>query len=166
LLGHEVSLDSIEGHGSVFAIRVPLGQRQERRFIADSPNLQSELAGISVLCIDNEVAIRAGMHALLSQWGCKVFTGANLGEVLAQWRLDTAPDIVLADFHLDGGETGLELLQALNYHWHTRLPAVVISADNSAEIRGQVEGSGYQFLAKPVKPAALRGLIRQLVLRA
>lgn len=166
LLGHEVSLHSIEGRGSVFAIRVPLGQRQERRFIADTPRLQSELAGISVLCIDNEVAIRAGMHALLSQWGCKVYTGANLGEVLAQWRLDTAPDIVLADFHLDGGETGLELLQALNYHWHTRLPAVVISADNSAEIRGQVEDSGYQFLAKPVKPAALRGLIRQLVLRA
>jgi Na+/proline symporter/signal transduction histidine kinase len=165
LLGHEVSLYSIEGKGSVFAIRVPIGQPQERLIRGDVPVLQSELAGIKVLCIDNEVAIRAGMHALLSQWGCRVFTGANLGEVLAQWRLDEAPDIVLADFHLDDGETGLELLQALNYHWHTSLPAVVISADSSTEIRAEVEASGYRFLTKPVKPAALRGLIRQLVLR-
>ncbi|WP_339676433.1 NahK/ErcS family hybrid sensor histidine kinase/response regulator [uncultured Zhongshania sp.] len=165
ILGHEITLRSEEGRGSVFAIQVPAGHIVASRVEQQAPSLQSELAGISVLCIDNELGIRAGMQALLSQWGCRVFTGANLGEVLGQWRLDSAPDIVLADFHLDNGETGLEVLQALNYRWHTQLPAVVISADNSAEVRAQVEGAGYRFLAKPVKPAALRGLMRQLVLR-
>ena len=165
LLGHEVTLHSTEGQGSVFAIQIPIGQRQERRAINKPADLESELAGISVLCIDNEVGIRAGMQALLSQWGCRVFSAANLGEVLGQWQLEAAPDIVLADFHLDNDETGLALLQALNYHWHTRLPAVVISADNSLEVREQVESAGYHFLAKPAKPAALRGVMRQLLLR-
>lgn len=165
LLGYEVTLHSVEGRGSVFAIRVPLGKKQERPVKGGAVELESELAGKSVLCIDNEVGIRAGMHALLSQWGCRVFSGANLGEVLGQWRMETAPDIVLADFHLDNGETGLQLIEALNYHWHTRLPAVVISADNSEEIRAQVENAGHRFLAKPVKPAALRGVMRQLLLR-
>jgi Na+/proline symporter/signal transduction histidine kinase/CheY-like chemotaxis protein len=165
LLGHEVTLHSTEGQGSVFAIQIPIGQRQERQAINKLADLESELAGISVLCIDNEVGIRAGMQALLSQWGCRVFSAANLGEVLGQWQLEAAPDIVLADFHLDNDETGLALLQALNYHWHTRLPAVVISADNSLEVREQVESAGYHFLAKPVKPAALRGVMRQLLLR-
>lgn len=162
LLGHEVSLHSIEGRGSVFAIRVPNGQRRERNVVSESSSLQSELAGLTVLCIDNEVAIRTGMQALLTQWGCRVFVGASLGEILGQWRLESAPDIVLADYHLDGGETGVEVLQALRYHWHSRFPAVVISADSSAEVRGLVEDSGDQFLAKPVKPAALRGLMRKL----
>jgi Na+/proline symporter/CheY-like chemotaxis protein len=165
LLGHEVTLHSVEGRGSVFAIKIPIGQRQERLVKSNAVDLESELAGISVLCIDNEVGIRAGMQALLSQWSCRVFSAANLGEVLGQWRLETAPDIVLADFHLDNDETGLQLIEALNYHWHTRLPAVVISADNSIEVRAQVEGAGYRFLAKPVKPAALRGVMRQLLLR-
>jgi CheY-like chemotaxis protein/anti-sigma regulatory factor (Ser/Thr protein kinase) len=162
LLGHEVSLHSVEGRGSVFAIRVPNGQRREHSVVSESSSLQSELAGLTVLCIDNEVAIRTGMQALLTQWGCRVFVGASLGEILAQWRLESAPDIVLADFHLDGGETGVDVLQALRYHWHSRFPAVVISADSSAEVREIVAASGDQFLAKPVKPAALRGLMRKL----
>lgn len=165
LLGHEVTLASVEGRGSVFTIRVPIGQQQERIVEQNTIDIESELTGVSVLCIDNEVGIRAGMQALLGQWGCRVFSGGNLGEVLAQWRLEKAPDIVLADFHLDNGETGLQLIEALNYHWQTSLPAVVISADNSIEVRTQVEEAGYRFLTKPVKPAALRGVMRQLLLR-
>ncbi|MEX1670921.1 NahK/ErcS family hybrid sensor histidine kinase/response regulator [Zhongshania guokunii] len=165
LLGHAVTLHSTEGRGSVFAIELPIGQRQEGLIQSPSLDLESELAGLRVLCIDNEVGIRAGMEALLGQWGCRVFSAAHLGEVLGQWRLEAAPDIVLADFHLDKDETGLDLLQALNYHWHTHLPAVVISADNSPEVRAQVEDAGYRFLSKPVKPAALRGVVRQLLLR-
>ncbi|CAA0109276.1 Sensory/regulatory protein RpfC [Zhongshania aliphaticivorans] len=165
LLGHKVTLSSVEGRGSVFSISVPAGQQRIRQLTSISSGLESELKGVSVLCIDNEVGIRAGMQALLSQWGCRVYTGANLGEVLGQWRLETAPDIVLADFHLDNNETGLDLIQALNYRWDTCLPAVIISADNSPDVRAKVECAGYRFMSKPVKPAALRGVMRQLLQR-
>lgn len=163
LLGYELTLRSVEGRGSMFGVTVPLGRVGISEVESVAPQLHTELAGISVLCIDNEAAIRAGMQALLGQWGCRVFVAASLGEVLSQWSLDSAPDIVLADFHLDSDETGLSVLEALSYHWHTILKAVVISADNSDELRQNVRGAGYRFLTKPVKPAALRGLIRQLI---
>lgn len=163
LLGHELELTSQPGRGTRFSIVVPIADAaSEPPTVPSSDELQSELAGVSVLCIDNEAAIRAGMQSLLGQWQCRVFCAASLSEALSQWQLDCPPDIVLADYHLDAGETGLELLQALNYHWGCSLPAIVISADNSDALRAKVSAAGHFFLAKPVKPAALRGLMRKL----
>ena len=164
LLGHDLRMVSVPGRGTVFSITVPIVNAvaaSEAATVAEEA-LQSELAGLTVLCVDNEAAIRAGMQSLLAQWQCRVFAGASLSDVLSQWPLDTPPDIVLADYHLDGGETGLELLQTLSYHWGKSLPAIVISADNSDAVRRSVIDAGYRFLAKPVKPAALRGLMRKM----
>ncbi|WP_232787621.1 response regulator [Spongiibacter nanhainus] len=85
---------------------------------------------------------------------------------MSRWKERPAPDVVLVDYHLDNGETGLDVLQALTYHWGKPLPAVVISADNGDELRQRVQNLGYRFLPKPVKPAALRGLIRKLWLQS
>lgn len=164
LLGHELELRSVPGRGSGFSLAVPVAPAQAELVEGGEveESLQSELAGLTVLCVDNEAAIRGGMQSLLAQWQCRVYTAASLGDALSQWPLDTPPDIVLADYHLDHGETGLELLQALNYHWGQALPAIVISADNSDALREEVAAAGHRFLAKPVKPAALRGLMRKL----
>jgi Na+/proline symporter/signal transduction histidine kinase len=162
LLGLDLQMQSEEGRGTVFSIRLPQVAPVSNFTRTDAPALQSELAGLTVLCIDNEAAIRAGMQALLSQWQCRVFVAGSLREALSQWTLSEAPDIVLADYHLDDGETGLDVLQALSYHWGKTIPAVVISADNDDVLREQVSKAGHRFLPKPVKPAALRSLMRKL----
>ncbi|NIB40233.1 response regulator [Pseudomaricurvus alkylphenolicus] len=162
LLGHPISLDSTPGKGSVFRITVALGEVQTEtrvRSVADS-----RLTGLRVLCVDNEATILAGMQSLLEQWGCRVTTAADLGQALSLWSHDQAPQLVLADFHLEE-ETGLDVLEALGYHWQRKLPAVIISADNSDEVRGQVQQAGCLFLAKPVQPAALRALMRRALRR-
>ena len=104
------------------------------------------------------------MRSLLEQWGCEVTTAADLGQALSGWTKTQAPDLVLADFHLDS-ETGLDVLEALRYHWQHKIPAVIISADNSEEVSGAVREAGYLFMAKPVQPVALRNLIRRAVTR-
>ena len=101
LLGHNISLDSQLGKGSVFRITVPLGESQhvaQRKRFSD-PNL----ANVKVLCIDNEHRILAGMRSLLEQWGCQVTTASDLGEALSLWLDQKPPQLVLADFHLDNG---------------------------------------------------------------
>ena len=147
LLGHEISLDSILGKGSVFRITVPLGKEQlttvKKRF--SDPNL----AHVKVLCVDNEARILAGMQSLLEQWGCEVITASNLRQALDLWRSAQPPQLVLADFHLDN-ETGLDVLEALQYHWEQKLGAIIISADNSDEVRDKVLAAGYLYLPKPI----------------
>ena len=166
LLGHEVSVASTLGAGSVFSITVPVVPAAVRPLAENDDPLQSDLAGMRVLCIDNEAAIRAGMLALLGEWQCDVVSAASLGDALSRWKERPAPDVVLVDYHLDNGETGLDVLQALTYHWGKPLAAVVISADNGDELRQRVQNLGYRFLPKPVKPAALRGLLRKLRLQS
>lgn len=158
LLGHTIELDSVPGQGSVFRIRVALGEEQVESRV--KPITDPRLTGLAVLCIDNEAVILAGMRSLLEQWGCEVAVASDLREALSHWPRSTAPDLVLADYHLNE-ETGLDVLEALRYHWQQPLPAVVISADNSDEVRDQVLQAGCLFLPKPVQPAALRTLMRR-----
>lgn len=39
----------------------------------------NKLTGTRVLCIDNESLILEGMKAMLSGWGCEVFTATSIG---------------------------------------------------------------------------------------
>ncbi len=162
LLGHPIGLDSQLGRGSVFRIQVSLGVAEQPAI--PKPTVDSRLSGLSVLCIDNEAVILAGMQSLLEQWGCRVVTASDLREALANWSDEVAPQLVLADFHLDE-ETGLDVLEALRYHWQQPIPAVVISADNSDDVRQQVQDAECLFLPKPVQPTALRTLMRRALRR-
>jgi len=162
LLGHPIGLDSQLGRGSVFRIQVSLGVAEQPAI--SKPTVDSRLSGLSVLCIDNEAVILAGMQSLLEQWGCRVVTASDLREALANWSDEVAPQLVLADFHLDE-ETGLDVLEALRYHWQQPIPAVVISADNSDDVRQQVQDAECLFLPKPVQPTALRTLMRRALRR-
>lgn len=160
LLGHNITMDSELGRGSVFRIVVPLGESQnlakKKRF--SDPNLMN----IKVLCIDNEQRILAGMRSLLEQWGCQVTTASNLGEALSLWHDENPPELVLADFHLDN-VTGLDVLDALQYHWQKNMAAVIISADNSDEVRDQVRDAGYLYLPKPIVTNSLRTTMNRAI---
>ncbi|MFA7552754.1 MAG: NahK/ErcS family hybrid sensor histidine kinase/response regulator [Spongiibacteraceae bacterium] len=161
LLGHRLSFDSVLGVGSVFRIAVPVGEKSAVQ--KKAPEVTDvALNGLKVLCVDNELRILAGMQALLEQWGCLVTCVPNLSDAIQRWQHESPPDIVLADYHLDNEETGLDVLQALSYHWNCPLVAIVISANNSDELRKTVKQDGYLFLPKPVQPAALRAAMRRM----
>jgi len=160
LLGHPLDVQSQLNKGSVFRISVPLGEPQAINI--QPSQVDPNLAGIKALCIDNETTILAGMRSLLEQWGCQVITANSLGEALTQVNSHGRPDIILADYHLDEA-TGLDALEAIALHLAVKIPAIIISADNSDAVRGLVIQSGYQFLSKPVAPPVLRNLIRKQI---
>lgn len=159
-LGHELEVHSAPGRGALFRIAVPLGEPQTAA--TNTKLATTELTGLQILCVDNEPSIRAGLVALLQQWGCQVTAATDLGTAIGQWHARTPPDVVIADYHLDRRENGLELLQALSLHWQQSLPGVVISADNSDPLRARVDDAGHVYLSKPVQPAALRSTLRNL----
>ena len=128
--------------------------------------MAGQLAGLTVLCIDNEPTVLDGMRTLLSGWGCRVLTADSAQAaltVLGQPR--QTPDIVLADYHLDES-TGLVAAAAITAAMGTSVPTVIITADYSPEMQRNVRELGYGLLRKPLKAAALRALMTQLTLQS
>src|SRR5690554_1830022 len=159
VLGHHIEVRSWLEKGSVFSITVPMFHGHLNSSTApvksDTSSLQP-LAGLRVLCIDNESSILAGMHSLLSRWGCEVITASNREECASMIEQGITPDLALVDFHLDGGDTGIALMLWLREQMNAAVPGIVISADGRPELLKQIHAAGLSFLAKPVKPAALR----------
>ena len=109
--------------------------------------------------------MREAMATLLSGWGCKVATAT--GEAEAAERVAAAgrlPDLVLADLHLDGGAggkpDGLAVIEALRRRWGRLVPAALVTADREPMLRLRARAQQVDLLHKPVKPAALRALLR------
>lgn len=162
VLGHELSVRSWPGRGSVFSVTVPVARYDRDHRPVRSANAPI-LSGAQVLCIDNEATILVGMQSLLSRWQCNVAVARDRREVEAVLATGFVPELVLADYHLDDGDTGLELMGWLRGKINPDLPGVVISADGRNELVTQIRLHGLDFLPKPVKPAALRALISRYV---
>jgi len=67
---------------------------------------------------------------------------------------------VLADLHLDEGLDGLDVVAALRRTWGRAVPAALITADRDPMLRLRARGQQVELLHKPLKPAALRALLR------
>jgi len=102
--------------------------------------------------------VREGTRALLERWGCRVTLAAGLDEALAQ--RGEPPELLLLDYRL-GERRGPDLLPALFAHWGATPPVILVSAERDPVLQAQAAASGWGFLAKPVRPAALRALITQ-----
>ncbi len=165
MLGYQVLVRSKPGRGSVFSIDVPLAEAMPRERIAAPavvPQLGDPLPGRRLLVIDNEESILLSMAALLEQWGCTVVTATD--EQSALTALDgVAPDAILADYHLDHGLTGWDVVLAVRGRFNQALPVVMITADRSDQCRQQLQGCGVPVLNKPVKPGKMRSVLSHLL---
>ncbi|RRU95549.1 response regulator [Stutzerimonas xanthomarina] len=165
MLGYQVLVRSKPGRGSVFSIDVPLAEAMPRERVAAPavvPQLGDPLPGRRLLVIDNEESILLSMAALLEQWGCTVVTAID--EQSAMTALDgVAPDAILADYHLDHGLTGWDVVLAVRGRFNQALPVVMITADRSDQCRQQLQGCGVPVLNKPVKPGKMRSVLSHLL---
>ena len=164
VLGHPLTLRSWPGAGSVFAITLNLASRPLVARATPAPQLRhdSQLAGVRVLCLDNEPEILVAMASLLGRWGCEVRCVQDLAQaqiLVASFR----PDLVLSDYHLDDGKTGLQALHMLRLALGKELGGIIISADRKSELQAQIREHGYGYISKPVKPLKLRALMNSMV---
>ena len=163
VLDHKIELTSEVGHGSHFAVRVPLAPAvaAERPIPRPPTRTALKLAGLHVICIDNEPKILDGMEALLVGWGCRVSKAGDLSRALAALSgAHIPPAGALVDYHLDGGN-GLDVIVALRARFGADLPAILITADRDAQVRAAARAAGVSVLHKPLKPAALRASLTQ-----
>ncbi|WP_136258626.1 ATP-binding protein, partial [Rhodanobacter lindaniclasticus] len=156
LLGHPLGLRSSLGHGSVFHLDVPLASPTPHR--APAPDTMQPLPAGRVLVLDNEPAALAALTTLLTSWGWQVHAARNAAQALAvPWR----PDVNILDFHLDGGQNGLDVWRQLAAD-RPDVPTVMLTADRDGDLRQQLLDAGVGVLYKPLKPLALRQTLLRL----
>ena len=163
-LDHPVVVRSTPGRGSMFSVEVPIAAAAAAgREETPRPRGITVLENVLVLCVDNQVNTLEGMAQLLETWGCRVASATGTAEaVQVMEEIGSAPDLVLADYHLDEGDTGMLTVAAVRERWG-EVPCAIITADHGEVVRDQARDAGLPLLRKPVKPAALRAMMSQLV---
>jgi signal transduction histidine kinase len=160
ILGHPLQVHSRVGAGSVFSIRVPVAEAVPARAPVAAATLAPDaLAGLRVLCVDNDPEILDGMRALLSRWGAVALTAATVDEALAHIDPDgpsSLPDVALVDYHLHDRLDGLGVIAELRRRAKRDLPAALLTGDGSDTLKRAAREYGCAVLTKPVKPASLR----------
>lgn len=165
-LEHPLRVRSKVGMGSVFSITVPFGRAMYAAPLPE-PSVMlggDSLAGLRVLCVDNDREILDGMRTLLQRWGVTALTAATADEALA--LLEQQPDVALVDYHLHDRLDGLGVIDALRVQSGRHLPAALLTGDGSDALKLAAREQGCSVLTKPVKPASLRAFLaaqRQVV---
>ncbi|HTY99815.1 MAG TPA: hybrid sensor histidine kinase/response regulator, partial [Rhodocyclaceae bacterium] len=162
LLGLSLSLRSRVGRGSVFSLTVPAGILVAKAR-AEVQDVRVDFDALRVLVVDDETDVRLALTLLLRGWGCDVLDAESHVQAVAameahQWQ----PEFAIVDFRLRDGETGIAVLDWLREHFGTPLPGILITGDIAADRLQEVKSSGYRLLHKPVSPAKLRALLRNL----
>lgn len=145
----------------MFGVNVP--RTGAERPVPDRQQDRSEPGSGRVLIVDNEASMLGSLDTLVSGWGFEVRVASNAEQALAAAER-FRPELLVVDFHLDAGRTGLELLDALREAGCER-PAILISADHAAEVRQAARRAGCEFLHKPIRPLALRSLMTRMMPR-
>jgi signal transduction histidine kinase/CheY-like chemotaxis protein len=163
LLGCPLTLHSEPGRGSCFAVAVPLAaERAEVAGVAPGPAMEAPARGL-VVVVDDELAIRDATAALLTGWGHDVIAAPSGDEAVLQLSTCTLkPALILCDYRLRDGESGLAVIERLRSEYNEALPAILITGDTAADRLAEAQSSDVLLLHKPVSNGKLRAAIVNL----
>jgi signal transduction histidine kinase/CheY-like chemotaxis protein len=170
LLDHPIDVRSEAGRGAVFVVTVPRGVLRQQHPVDAASAPMDTLHGSAerlVVLIEDERIIREATQTLLSDWGCKVIASASAADARAQLEeMGRPPDLIIADYRLAGGTTGIDAILTIQGESGAAIPAVLITGDAATDYLKQAQERGYPVLHKPVAPAKLRALIASIQPRA
>ncbi len=122
------------------------------------------LIGTKVLLIEDDLAVAESLRGLLAVWGCQVSLAVDAEGAKRYAGGDAAvPEIVIADFRLPNGATGVQAIADLRARAGRAIPAIVLTGDTEPESIREAEAGGDRLLHKPVRPAKLRALMSYLL---
>lgn len=153
LLAHEISVESEVGKGSCFTVTVPLAERQQAMpsRSVDSGAISETGQEALVLLIEDDRSVTQAWTLLLRAEGYRVVTAESADEALAAVRAgEESPQLIISDYHLKDGSTGVQAVAAVREHFSRDIPVFIVSGDTSKVVDGARQVSNSLLLAKPV----------------
>jgi PAS domain S-box-containing protein len=142
-----VRLETRPGRGTTVRLYLRRAERavEDRPAAEPGPAERSDMAGATVLVIDDDDAVRRSLVAMLEMEGCRVLEARSGPEGLS--ALERAPDLILLDFAMPG-MNGAEVAEAVR---RTRpdLPIVFVTGYGDTAAIAQAAGGDSLVLRKP-----------------
>ena len=168
LLQLTLEVRSEPGRGSTFSLELPRG--------ALAPNdgdLQAGTPGASphpvsaplVLLVDDDAGVRRATAMLLKVEGYRVAPASSLADAVEHARQNPGLALLITDYHLHDGETGLQVIAAVRAIVGRELPAVVITGDTSSTVRDLRKDDRVHLVSKPIDANHLLALLKSLLPR-
>ncbi|MBJ2150827.1 CheR family methyltransferase [Paracoccus sp. IB05] len=162
LLGHPVSLRSVAGTGSAFAIT--MAQTEAARAIAPpeagSPEAQPLRRVGRILLVEDDEPLRMLLGGLLETEGHSVIAFGD-PKLALHWAGDGngAPDLLLTDMALRGDMSGLMLATELCRLTASDVPTIILTGDITVATMRSIAATPFHQISKP---AALQALLRRV----
>jgi len=162
LMQLELRMHSQVGLGTRFDLFVPIGDAKkvnDSQADAGLPSLEDK----TIMVIDDEESVLAGMKSMLSQWGCNVVLAESARDALLAIALEQVqPDFIISDYRLRNNSTGVDAIEAVREALESEVPGIIVTGDTSPERLKEVNDSGLSLLHKPVNPDEMRAAIASL----
>jgi signal transduction histidine kinase/CheY-like chemotaxis protein len=158
LLDHPLQMHSRPGQGTVFSLDVPWLTNEAPAGEEAGETAHVDLDG-HVVIVDDDPDVRDALGKLLTQWGLEVQLLSDLHQV--RHHQYVAPDVVLADYQLLKGETGLDAIAIIRARWGTHIPAILITGDTRSDTVQLLTSLDHAVLYKPIRPTQLLALLRK-----
>jgi len=163
LLEHSIDVDSDPGRGSCFTVSMPAigpvdAQTEEDE---DGHAVIEESASGLVILIEDDINVANAWGLLLEAEGYRVATAASAKEARALVdHLDEAPSLIVSDFHLLDGSTGVEAVSEIREHYALNIPAFIVSGDTSKVVKDARPVENSTLMSKPVNTGRLLAAAR------
>jgi CheY-like chemotaxis protein len=121
------------------------------------------LDGKLIVIVEDEPAVRSGLEALLRGWGATLLSFDSVAACNA-WatQCDPAqprPDLLIVDYRLEAGVTGVDAINALRSRFGATLPAIVVTGSTMTGLEQEAQDKDFHLLLKPVVPNKLRAMM-------
>jgi two-component system, sensor histidine kinase len=166
LLGFSVRITSKVGEGTQARVRIPIrfqvaGAVSANALSPQTANVPAHKA--RVMLVEDNDGVRIATEMFLKFEGHETLSAQSAAEAEKLFAGMRHGDIVIADYHLDSKNTGLDLLLRLRLRVGYDVPGVILSGDLPTVLRtlkGPV--ANCKFLSKPVDTVALVEAIAEL----
>jgi two-component system OmpR family response regulator len=115
-----------------------------------------------IMVIDDEVTVLQAFNILLDAWGYDVLAAESEDEAVDKLKeQEGTPHLIVADYRLREGRTGLQAIQRLRSMVGHEVPSIIITGDTSTENLNEARACGLTVLQKPVLPPHLHAVLTQ-----
>jgi signal transduction histidine kinase len=165
LMNEPLAMRSVPGHGTVFTLELAVGKPAPaaRESVPTRAPLGLTLTGQLIVVVEDEPAVRSGLEVLLKGWGAEVASFDGVATA-ARWARQcdarvTQPRLLIVDYRLDDGRTGVEAIDLLRDVFGQAVPAIVVTGSTMTAHDAEAERHDFHLLIKPVVPSRLRAMI-------
>jgi CheY-like chemotaxis protein len=165
LLNCKLEMRSLPGVGSRFSLvlekSLPIAFATPK--IIEMAEISSNFKGLKVLVIEDDELVAQALEILLQSWNCTTKHVEGFEDGLLLLHTGWQPEMILSDYRLRDKESGIDAVLQLRKSMQAEVPACLMSGDTDVHLIEAAREASLTLLHKPVRPAKLRSLMRNLL---